>query len=210
MTGSSLRVAKRRRKKVLAGHLEIGTVVALAGAHVLLVLDQARRYSPVWHEPAQLLAAHRLVEEHDTSTYRVNGPLIRWPMGAALRQGGVMVGMSDVRIEARRSEFAEGFLAANSLGERLMTATWTARLTIIPWTLAGLLCVWSWGRSLDGPTAGLMAACLWAADPMIVSSTVLTMTRCIRSIAAEATSCSRMDTSSSSPPPSRSGLFSRR
>lgn len=138
-------------------------------AHVGLLAYSARYHSPVIDEPAHLAAGVSHWQLGDFALYRVNPPLVRMVAAAPVLFSGTHVDWSqhshDLSI---RREFLVGddFIRAN--GSRVFDLMTLARWACIPFSLAGALVCFHWGRLLFGKAAGLAAATLWCFSPTIL------------------------------------------
>lgn len=144
-------------------------ILAISIVHASLVVDQIQRNSPTWHEPANILSSLRQLEEGNFSTYRVNGAAPRWVIGVAVKVSGLVESVSFRSHQGERTEFASGSSYFSAIGADALSITRTARMVLMPFSVAGIFVCYFFGRHLYGTEAGLLAATLWALSPTVLS-----------------------------------------
>ena len=142
----------------------------LLAVHAGLLAYAATRHSPTLNEPGHLVAGLAMWEYGRFDVYRVNPPLTRLIAPLPVLLAGYRMDWTRFNDEpGARPEFELGaeFMKAN--GSRAHRLIVLARLSCIPFSLAGATFCFLWAKELYGATAGLASAAIWCFDPNILA-----------------------------------------
>jgi hypothetical protein len=145
-------------------------VVWLITVHSALLAFGAVIHSPTWDEPGHLVAGISHWQFGDFRAYHVNPPLVRMVAASPVLLAGPQTDWSHYSAEPfSRPEFSLGRDFVNANGPRVFRLFTLARLACIPFSIAGALVCWQWGRSLYGSLAGMVALTIWTFCPNILA-----------------------------------------
>ncbi len=150
------------------------TVACVLVLHGSLLAWSATRHSPVVDEVGHMPAgiSHWRLQRFDL--YKVNPPLVRTVATAPLHLMNVPIDFTGYQTLPRvRSEFMLGNTWINTNPESFLRWFAIARWACIPFSIMGAVTCFFWARELHGPSAGLMALCLWCFCPNVLGHAAL-------------------------------------
>ncbi len=128
------------------------------------------RHSPSTTEMSSMAAGVYHWHHARFDVYQVNPPLIRmlatWPVVLAQPETDWSVSQSGMNV---RPEYSLGNKFVRINGSRSMRLFVLARWACIPISLLGACVCFLWARDLYGPSAGLLALCLWCFSPNLIA-----------------------------------------
>lgn len=128
--------------------------------------------APVNDEFGHFYAGLRYWQFGDTSTFKVNSPLLR----SLATLPAYLAGMSCGEVEMvsnslgyNRPEFLAGRRLFIADPPRFQFWLSVGRMLVVTVTLCGGVLLYGWGKSLGGRLAGVLAAGLWFAQPQVLA-----------------------------------------
>lgn len=126
--------------------------------------------SPTRDEPAHLAAGLEYWRTGRADVYNVNPPLVRlwatWPLAFFTDSSVPHVNNTGTTIE--RYEFIRGNLLRDALGKDFLYYLFLSRYMCIPLVMIGTIGVYCLSCTMFNKTAGLVAAILWALNPIVL------------------------------------------
>jgi len=125
--------------------------------------------SPTIDEPGHLQASLCIYHWGRYEVYAVNPPLVRLITGLPMSLLGLTPAVTFEDLDpASRWEFAAGYELFESKSDQAMNGLRWSRWSLIPFILMGTSLIFFWAKSLWGEWGGIVAATIWAANPMIL------------------------------------------
>jgi dolichyl-phosphate-mannose-protein mannosyltransferase len=156
-------------RQTLGRHGRLALVAALT-LHAALLAWGAIRHSPSTTEMSSMAAGVYHWHHARFDVYQVNPPLIRmlatWPVVLAQPETDWNVSQSGMNV---RPEYSLGDKFVRINGSRSIRLFTLARWACIPISLLGACVCFLWARDLYGPSAGLLALCLWCFSPNLLA-----------------------------------------
>jgi len=144
--------------------------VALLALHAGILLDGIGRHFVVVDESGHVPSALATWRTGRFDAYRVNPPLPRLIATLPLLPSAPRLDLR--KLDAPVDHRVEWDLAldfARQNPDTYLGLVRRARLAGVAWSLIGGWLIFAWGRSLDGPWAGLLGLALWCVEPLVLA-----------------------------------------